>query len=286
LGNSETDRLRLVMEDITDSAKFLAFNQTFNGIDVFNAHIKFTMSKAGEIVQVAMGDIVTGLNMSTTPRLKTEDAVKAAFTLTGVTLGATLSAASPIDGKTAFINPRGNNYSPITAELTILPMSADSARLAYRIFVEVDSKSWYEILVDANTGELLFRHNLYVNAAQARVWTESPMKDTRTLFTFPDPSTASPNGWLSAGGTVTAGNNVDAYVDANGNDIPDSTTDPNLLNGRAFSATQVFDFPFGDGTVQADPRLSQPAAITNIFYYVNIAHDYYYGLGFNEAAGN
>src|SRR5262249_38407952 len=46
------------------------------------------------------------------------------------------------------------------------------------------------------------------------------------------------------------------------------------------------DFPFGDGTVQADPRLSQPAAVTNLFYYVNIAHDYYYGLGFNEAAGN
>jgi hypothetical protein len=80
-------------------------------------------------------------------------------------------------------------------------MTASSARLAYRIFLEADSKSWYEILIDADTGALLFRHNLYVSLGQARVWTESPLKGTRPLVTFPDPSNVDPAGWLPVNGT-------------------------------------------------------------------------------------
>src|SRR5262249_33972571 len=44
LKGSEIDNLRLLSEDVSDTAKFLAFNQTIDGIDVFNAHIKFTMN--------------------------------------------------------------------------------------------------------------------------------------------------------------------------------------------------------------------------------------------------
>jgi hypothetical protein len=286
LTTREIDRLRVVVEDVSGSAQFLAFNQTLNGIDVFNAQIKFTLNKDGEIVQVATGDIVAGLNLATSPRLAAEDAVKAAFLSIGGQVPQALSRAPETSGKAAFLNPHGSSYSPVTAELSIFPMTASSARLAYRIFLEVDAKSWYEILLDANDGTLLFRHNLYVFAGQARVWTESPLKGTRTLFTFPDASNTNPEGWLPATATLTTGNNVDAFLDANGNDLPDATTDPNLNNGRAFSANQVFDFPFGDGTTQADPRGFQAAAVTNIFYYVNVAHDYYYNLGFTESAAN
>ena len=283
LGSSEIDNLRLAVEDVSDTAKFLAFTQTLNGIDVFNAQIKFTMNGRGEIIQVTTGDVVPGLNLSTSPRLKADDAVKAAFLAIGVAQPGSLSPApqppSQGTGHLAFLNPAGKNYSSITAELSIFPMNASSARLAYRIFIEVDSKSWYELLIDANDGTLLFRHNLYVYLAQGRVWTQSPSKGTRSLVTFPD-------GWFTGDGTVTTGNNVDAYLDANGNDLPDATTDPNLKDGRAYSATQTFDFEFGDGTVQLDPRLYRPSAVTNLFYFINTAHDYYYGLGFNEAAGN
>src|SRR5262249_43995018 len=252
---------------------------TLDGIDVFNAHIKFTMNKQGEIIQVTTGDVVPGLTLSTTPRLKPDEAVQAAFLDLGIVQPASLSPATSPAGHFAFVNPAGKDYSAITAELSIFPMTPSSARLAYRIFLEVDSKSWYELLIDANDGTLLFRHNLYVFFGQGRVWTESPVKGMRSLIPFPD-------GWLAPDGTVTTGNNVDAYLDANGNDQPDATTDPNMKDGRAYSATQSFDFDFGDGTVQLDPRLFRPAAVTNLFYFINIAHDYFYSLGFNEAAGN
>ena len=279
LSSADVDRLRLLVEDVAQDAKFLTFNQTLGGIDVFNAQIKFTLNKDGEIIQVATGDVVPGLNISTVPRLTAAQAVSAAFAAIATEAPAALTSVAQANGKPAFLNPRGAGYSPITAELSIFPMTASSARLAYRIFIEADPRSWYEILVDAETGALLFRHNLYKFAAQGNVWTESPLKGSRTLFTFPA-------AWLPATGAVTTGNNADVYLDANGDDEPDASSDPNLRNGRAYSATQTFDFPFGDGTVQQDPRLYPASSVTNLFYFINIAHDYYYNLGFNEAAGN
>ena len=38
------------------------------------------------------------------------------------------------------------------------------ARVAYDVFVDKGGAEWYETLVDANTGELLYRRNLYCDA--------------------------------------------------------------------------------------------------------------------------
>ena len=276
---AEADTLRLLVKDVTAGATYLAFNQTVGGIDVFNAQIKFTIGKAGEVAQVAAGDVAPGLSLSATPALSPEEAVRAAYAAISLAAPAALSRAPDANGKVAFLNPRGDRSSAITAELSVFPLTAASARLAYRIFLEVDAETWYEMLIDAGDGGLLFRHNLYVSAGQARVWAQSPMVGSYDLVALPD-------GWLPAGGTVTTGNNTDAFLDANGNDKADTTTDPNMQNGRAYSASQFFDFPFGDGTLALDPRKYQPAAVTNLFYLINSAHDYYYGLGFTEAAGN
>ena len=286
LAAGEVDGLRLVVEDVSARVSFLVFNQTLNGIDVFNGQMKVTLSGAREVIQVTTGDVVPGLSLSTIPGMPADQAVKAAFSAIGSDAPQALNAVSDAGGKFAFANPQGASYRPITSELVIFPMTASSARLAYRIFLEVDNDAWYEMLIDAETGALLFRHNLYVNA-QANVWTQSPMVGTRTLVTFPESSAGSPEGWLPQGGTVTRGNNVDAYVDANGDGRADTTpNDPSMQDGRPFSTTQVFDFIYGDGLVPLNPRSHTPAAVTNLFYFVNTAHDYYHSLGFNEAAGS
>ena len=264
LNDSEIEQLRLLVDDISDNARFVAFNQTIGGIDVFNAQIKFTFKKNGEVIQIATGDVIPGLNVSMTPRLTPEDAVKAAFKGINSELNSALSRTSQPDGKIAFINPRGAGFSPIRPELSVFPMSAASARLAYRILLENDKESWYELLVDAETGALLFRHNAYVHSGQARVWTQSPSTGTRSLVTFPD-------GWIPADGSVTTGKNVDAYLDANGDDKPDSVNTIGMRNGRALATGQIFDFTFGDGTTRQDPRAFQPAAVTNLFYFASIS---------------
>jgi len=255
---TEVDQLRLTVRDATPEATHLVFNQTLNGVDVFEGQIKFTLGKSGEVIQVGSGDVMPGLVLSTTPRIRPEDAEQEArASVRAETRGTILRAP----------------------ELVIFPLDASTARLAYRLFLEVDADQLYEMVIDAEDRKVLFRHNTYVFAGQARVWTQSPSLGTRQLVTFPD-------GWLPATGTVTTGNNVDAFIDADGNDKPDALNTDEVVGGRPSSATQTFDFAFGDGTVGVNPRNFKASAATNLFYLVNIAHDFYYSLGFTETSGN
>jgi hypothetical protein len=292
---AEVDNLRLLIQDAARDATFLAFNQTVDGIDVFNGQIKFTLSKAGEVVEVAAGDITPGLNLSTAPRLSAEEAVRAAFRAAGAESPAALTPSADPNGRARFRNPGGDRFNPITVELSVFPLAASSARLAYRILLDIDAERYYEILVDASDGSLLFRHNLYVRGAQGTVWRQSPLVGSRQLVSFPpsDDPLQTPDPWLpsapnGANGTgwVTIGNNTDAYLDANGDDQPDSVNSSCMQKARAYSATEDFTFPWGDGTGGLDPRLYPCATVTNLFYFVNMAHDFYYSLGFTEGAGN
>lgn len=256
---SELNQLRLEVRDVGPTSTHLVYTQTLNGIAVFEGQIKFTLGKNGEVVQVGTGEAAPGLSTSTVPTLRPDEAE----------LAARSAAQAPATAQ--FLR---------AAELVIFPLDASESRLAYRMFLEVDAARLYEILIDAQDGKLLFRHNAYVNAGQARVWTQSPSQGgSRTLVTFPD-------GWLPVAGTVTTGNNVDAFIDANGDDQPDALNSAEFQNGRAASASQNFDFTFGDGTLGMDPRNFKSSSATSLFYFVNIAHDFYYSLGFTEAAGN
>ncbi|MGC9972471.1 MAG: M36 family metallopeptidase, partial [Bryobacteraceae bacterium] len=261
----EVDQLSLTVKDVTQDATYLAFMQTLDGVPVFEGQIKFTLSAAGEVIQVGCGDVMPGLNLSTKPALSPDEAAEKA----GASVGGkgTLSRAP---------------------ELVIFPLDASTARLAWRVFMDVDPDGSHEILVDAEDGRLLYRHSLQVfDGAQcaqgqtpgACVWTKSPMQSARAWVPFPA-------GWIPVGGSVTTGNNADAYLDADGNDSPDNVNTAGMQIGRAYSPTQAFNFTFGDGTLGLDPRNYQAAAVTNLFYFLNMAHDHYYGLGFTEAAGN
>ena len=94
--------------------------------------------------------------------------------------------------------------------------------------------------------------------------------------------TSSPFGWHDTNGiegaeyTITRGNNVFAYEDKD----DDNSSDGNEPDG---GASLNFDFPVD---LAQDPRQSNHAAVTNLFYLVNMMHDVTALLGFDEAAGN
>jgi hypothetical protein len=83
--------------------------------------------------------------------------------------------------------------------------------------------------------------------------------------------------------TVTTGNNAEAYLDTNADNLPDANNGTNLSNGHATSPTQNFTFPF---STTVDPRTQQAAVVTNLFYFNNVMHDFSYRLGFTETSGN
>ncbi len=124
-----------------------------------------------------------------------------------------------------------------------------------------------------------------------------------SMFAVQDP-TASPDGWLPDGAETTTGNNVDAFLDQDLDDLPDAGTldgtgrpvgNPDAASRpRDFLGSAPRDFTYvpppsgGDPDAGTDP-LTAPhrrGALTQLFYTVNWWHDRMYALGFDEAAGN
>ncbi len=184
---------------------------------------------------------------------------------------------------------------------------AEDLRLVWNVNYHAPAGDhWWNVRLDAHTGEELERndwvancsfgaHGEHAHPASApppaspndyRVFAmplESPSHGARTLHNAPWTAApnASPYGWHDTNGapgaeyTITRGNNVHAQEDANGN------------NGTGYSPDggSSLDFDFGLNLNNA-PNTYLDAAITNLFYWNNLAHDVWYQYGFNEASGN
>ncbi len=281
LGEDDIAALRPVGKDVSVAGlSFLHFNQSVNGIDVYQGHVKVTLNAAGQVIQAGVGGLIPRLRITDEPALSAREAILAAFEFLGIDPPSQLEPLPPRESRQAeFRNPAGERRNPILAELSIFPMTPETARLAYRIFLETREIGAYEILIDARDGRLLIRRGLTYTMGQARVWKKSPIAGGRELVDFPA-------GWLPPDGVVTTGNNVDAYLSTDATRSPDSEPPPDIEDGRARSASQIFDFPAAEGSTGVNPRDFQAAAVTNLFYLVNAAHDYFYDLGFTEQAGN
>ncbi|MBK7879256.1 MAG: M36 family metallopeptidase [Saprospiraceae bacterium] len=210
-------------------------------------------------------------------------------------------------------------YFPFRTRSTVSNSTQkDRLVLAWEMYIyEPNQLNYWHILADATTGKILFKNNLVLNCGFGeshsadnctghlheekinkysvpafptpamvggyRVYAmpiESPGHGGRTLVLNPDNPLASPFGWHDTNGasgaeyTITRGNNTHTYEDGNNSGYsPDG------------GAGLTFDFPINTVyTMGVDE--SEPAAITNLFYWTNIIHDVIYQYGFTEAAGN
>lgn len=158
--------------------------------------------------------------------------------------------------------------------------------LSWRLVVRrPDGMNWYDAHVSAETGELLHLSD-WVSEASYNVYalpTESPSHGGRTLEVDPQDATASPFGWHDTNGVAgaefntTQGNNVWAYADRDGDNLPDAGSSPD--GGAAL----VFNPPLN---FAGEPLTYRDASVTNLFYLSNVLHDIHYRYGFDESAGN
>jgi len=171
----------------------------------------------------------------------------------------------------------------IPARLTYVPRN-DALRLAWDLVIRtLDGQHWWHVHIDAVTGELL-KQSDWVNHEGYRVYPVplvSPDAGPRALVTAVADPIASPYGWHDTDGsagaefTDTRGNNVFAQEDVDADDSGGFRPD----GGGGL----VFDFPID---LSDQPSTHQAAVITNLFHSVNLAHDIFYRLGFDEASGN
>ena len=286
LADASISELKLDKEDNDEGTSFLGYVQTVGGIKVFEGDVQVAVNRNGEVLSVREGFLVSGQQVASEPALDEAQGIARAFEHAGRSVMpsfAETSARSSRSERSTFANPLSASNEEVLSELSIMRVG-DEARLAWRVFADVGSNEWYEILVDAGNGELLYRRNLYVFEAQGTVYTEHPSANpTRQLVSFVGDTTINTAaGWMGTS-TVTTGNNAEAYLDTNADNAPDANNTTGLSNGHAFSSTQNFTFPF---STTVDPRTQQAAVVTNLFYFNNVMHDFSYGLGFTESARN
>jgi hypothetical protein len=285
LTQTGVDDLKLEKEDNDRGTSFLDYSQTVAGIRVFEGNVKVVVNNQGEVTNVREGFLVNGQKVRLRPTLDEQQGIARAFEHAGRDVAPSFvetHARSSQSEFSRFANPLDLNYEEVLSELNVVRVG-DKAHLAWHVYAEVGPNEWYEMLVDAHSGELLLRHNLYVFEAQGTVYTEAPDKGARQLVSFVGDTTINTTaGWMGTS-TVTTGNNVEAYLDTNADNAPDANNTTGLSNGHAFAADQNFTFPF---STTVDPRTQQAAVVTNLFYYNNIMHDFSYNLGFTESALN
>ncbi len=285
LSAAEVENLLLTKEDDDRGTVFLDYFQTQGGYKVFEGEVRVAVNRNGEVLSVREGFLIDGQPVKLKSNLTEEEAIAKAFGYAGRDVAPSFAQTHGRSSKAdaaKYANPLDPNFEDIISELTVIRIK-DSAQLAWHIYVEVGPDEWYETLVDAQNGRLLLRHNLYVDQAQGTVYTESPIHGARQLLSFVGDTTINTSaGWMGTS-TVTTGNNAEAYLDTNADNIPDANNGTGLSNGHAFASNQNFTFPF---STTVDPRTQQAAVVTNLFYYNNVMHDFSYTLGFTETARN
>ncbi|MEK6281175.1 MAG: M36 family metallopeptidase [Acidobacteriota bacterium] len=285
LSPSAIANLKLAKEDDDRGTVFLDYFQTVSGYKVFEGQVQVVVNKNGEVLSVREGFLIESQPVKLKAALSEEQGIAKAFEYAGRDVIPSFAQTYARRSKTEtsrFANPLTPDFEDIISELNVVRVG-DSSRLAWHVYVETSPEEWYEVLVDAQSGNLLLRHNLYLDQAQGTVYTESPAHGARQLLSFVGDTTINTSaGWMGTS-TVTTGNNVEAYLDTNADNAPDANNGTGLSNGHAFASNQNFTFPF---STTVDPRTQQAAVVTNLFYYNNVMHDFSYNLGFTETARN
>jgi hypothetical protein len=278
----EEARVAAVATDTRAGFTRLAIEQRTNGIRVFASEMLFIIDLDGR-VRSESGSFIPEIDRRApdpVPNISPEDAFRASAAACGRRLTSPLRSAGddvPARERVVFTSDEVGPSSE--ASLVYYPVTREDVRLAYQVMLygvptPIDS---YLILVDAKSGEILRREYLTcaADAPQGRVFTkENPVTSvTRELITLAGDPVASPQGWFGA--KQCDGNNGRAWFNperaSNGGEYVEANADGS------------FDFPLD---FDRSPVRSFRASATNLFYWVNMAHDRFYSLGFTEAWRN
>jgi hypothetical protein len=272
LAHAQADQLQVAADysNPDGNLSFAELEQTINGIPVFRGQIRAGFTRRGEIVRV-INDLAPGLNYQS---------LSADF---GDPVAAVRSAARNIGADQRLLDLSVDNAvsdeqkiafgsNDLTAEKMYFPTEPGVAVPAWRVMITQPQNAYY-VIVDAQTGTVLWRKDLTEDQTQAATYyvfanpnamvnvADSPfpfspgpitpgtgsqgMSITRTIVTRignEPPYTFNNLGWIPDGGNETNGNNVEAGLDR------DTTDGVDTINGRAVgSPGRTFNFSFAPG---------------------------------------
>jgi hypothetical protein len=306
---SNAGELGLSMSDLTDFAvsdQYLSkhngvthvyLQQRLGGVEVVNGLFNVNVMSDGRILNYGnrfVANLADSVNTQSAT-IEQEGAIASAARHLGLELDeGALRIVEAFGGPPLKISYDGAGISrqEIPVELKYLPLADGSARLVWSLLIDqVDTPDFWNVFVDATTGEVLDKHNwtAYENRAPDGYLVfatprESPDDGPATTEVDPADPIASPFGWHDTNGapgaesTLTIGNNVAAQTDVDADNTPGA---PDIQPDGGPSLEFLFPADLG-----MQPSGYQPAAVTNLFYWNNIMHDLTYQYGFDEPAGN
>ncbi|HLM02116.1 MAG TPA: M36 family metallopeptidase, partial [Pyrinomonadaceae bacterium] len=317
--DAQIDTLK-VTADYTNPDGNLSFahlEQFIEGVPVFRGEIKAGFTRRGEMIRV-INNLAPGLDYN---RLSNDfgdplNAVRKAASYIDVdadSLNLARSDAASDNLKVTF----GTGDSATTAEKMYFPTEPGVAVPAWRVLIWLPVNAYY-VIVDAETGAMLWRKNITEDQTQAATYSvyanpnaminvaDSPFALTpgptapngtqgaaipRTSVTRignEAPYTFNNNGWINDGGDRTDGNAIQSGLDRDGVDGVDA-------NSEAVNASRNFTYtytPFNPNTNTGEAPVAVPqtypgsqfqqGGITQMFYIANWYHDELYRLGFTE----
>ena len=303
---------RLKREFVTahNGMRSVVWEQQVDGIAVFGGVLAAHTTKQGELISLSSGFVPEAQKTAdagapnrkaliAAPTISAQQAVARAAAQVDEKLQA--QDVVLVDAATGADQQQSFTAKPLLGKTNVklvwLPITRSTMRLCWEVILTSRTRGeMFRVLIDAQTGEVWLRHCLtnYISDASYRVFTSdspspfSPSHSTpstnqpplveRQLVTWSAWSTnASPVGWINDGENTTLGNNVDAHLDRDGNNVPDSGSRP------TGSPLRVFDFSLD---LNQNPVTYTNAAVAQLFYWNNWIHDRLYDLGFIEAAGN
>jgi subtilase family serine protease len=288
LGLAEADLASLtVIRDFTtpsNNVRHVVFGQSIDGIPVMDAEIQVHLDDADRAVRI-MSSAARAQNRRGNRLLSASQAAVAAAANVrpAIAFSPALTGPQPQNGARY---ARGPFKRDIVVTPVWFPMN-DGLRLAWRVELEPDGDpQFYDVVVDAESGEVLLRRNKILYAsAQGRVLQSAAtaLLDARRPDQHPTGALDCPPATnyelrdlvspfrdqatvLGSTGRL-SGNSNRVYRKVAG-----SESEPGVFDG----AQWTFDFPLE----------SAGAAETSLFFALTFAHDFFYDLGFNEAAGN
>ena len=269
LHSSEIDNSRVASLETDESGEFtrVVLQQRIKGLDVFDAEMMMISDAEGRIHSTA-GSFV--------PHVE-RHSVRLSVSISSEFAESEAMQACVVRNEPDYQVKVETQQVQKQTDLVYYAVARNDIRLAYRVSIAgfpylIDS--WL-VLIDAVTGELLRRDYLTYSFGPSvgRVFPrESPVHSDRTLISFSGDQHASPEGWIAA--SRTEGNNVRAIFN------------PEIKGGEPVSANAdgLFDFPL---STNSGPITGySDASVTNLFYWVNFAHDRFYSLGFTEQSRN
>ncbi|HEX8069200.1 MAG TPA: M36 family metallopeptidase [Pyrinomonadaceae bacterium] len=282
---------------------WVEYEQRVNDIPVFQGYLRAALTSDGRLARTT-GNLAAALAYDALPvaaKLTPAAAVAAAAAAVNVYADplALRTLSTSKGGRATKLAP-GPFTEETKTELVYFPVEPGVAVLAYASTLWLPHEAFY-VLVDADTGRLLWRKNITQEQTQAATYSvynddsPSPLSPTnalpgsgfqppfiqRTSVTVISELPAFDNlGWITDGGNTTTGNNVDAGLDIDGTNGIDA-------NGRATgSPNRVFNFAYDPSTDAPSGTNYRMGAVTNLFFWSNRYHDLLYQLGFTEAARN